>query len=116
MHLRDDIPDIVWPAHWSLLGGGAEEGETPTEAVVRELDEEVGLMVSGVTELFEIRDELGSGQIVTFFVVAWDGEPQTLPLREGVRLEFFAPGHLRTLTIPPFIRDGIDRYLAARRT
>lgn len=64
--------------------------------------------------LFETPDEHGSGQAITFFAAAWDGDETALPLAEGVKLQFFAPEHLPVLTIPPFIRDGIHRYLAAR--
>lgn len=114
MHLRDDLPTIAWPAHWSLLGGGTDDGESPAETIVRELDEEAGLAPRHLTELFEIRDERGSGQLITFFAADWDGNETRLPLAEGVKLQFFAPEHLDILTIPPFIRGGIHRYLAAR--
>ncbi|MFG2227786.1 NUDIX domain-containing protein [Streptomyces sp. NPDC048644] len=114
LHLRDDLPHIAWPAHWSLLGGGCDPGESPAAAIVRELDEEAGLAAGDLTELFEIRDEHGSGQVITFFSATWDGDERQLPLSEGVKLQFFAPEHLDILTIPPFIRDGIHRYLAAR--
>ncbi|MGW9173796.1 NUDIX domain-containing protein [Streptomyces decoyicus] len=114
LHLRDDLPDIAWPAHWSLLGGGCDPGEDPATAIVRELDEEAGLAASNLTELFEITDHRGSGQIITFFSASWDGDESRLPLSEGVKVQFFAPEHLDILTIPPFIRDGINRHLAAR--
>ncbi|KAF5990815.1 NUDIX domain-containing protein [Streptomyces sp. WAC00263] len=114
LHLRDDLPGIAWPDYWSVLGGGCEPDEPPREAVVRELGEEAGLVVDGLTELFEIRDEYGSGQLITFFAASWDGDETALPLAEGVKLQFFAPEHLGILSIPPFIRDGIHRYLAAR--
>lgn len=114
LHLRDDFPAIAWPAHWSLLGGGCDPGEAPTTAIVRELHEEAGLTADSLTELFETRDEHGSGQIITFFAANWDGDETRLPLSEGVKLQFFASEHLDILTIPPFIRDGINRYLAAR--
>ncbi|MBB5934448.1 NUDIX domain-containing protein [Streptomyces zagrosensis] len=115
LHLRDDLPGVIaWPGHWSLLGGGADDGETPAAAVIRELDEEAGLTVADLAELFEIRDIYGSGQLITFFCGTWDGDETQLPLAEGVKLQFFAPEHLDILTIPLFIRDGINRYLAAR--
>ncbi|MFI1783396.1 NUDIX domain-containing protein [Streptomyces rubiginosohelvolus] len=114
LHLRDDLPTIAWPAYWSVLGGGCNPGEHPATAVVRELDEEAGLTVRNLTELFKIRDEHGSGQLITFFAADWDGDETSLPLSEGVKLQFFAPEHLDILTIPPFIRDGIHRYLATR--
>ncbi|WEH12193.1 NUDIX domain-containing protein [Streptomyces sp. VNUA24] len=114
LHLRDDLPGIAWPNHWSVLGGGCDPGETPRQAIVRELDEEAGLTVDGLTELFEIRDEHGSGQIITFFAASWDGDETALPLAEGVKLQFLAPEDLEVRTIPPFIRDGINHYLATR--
>lgn len=114
LHLRDDIAGIAWPGHWSLLGGGCDPGEAPAAAIVRELDEEAGLAVGDLAELFETRDSAGSGQIITFFAAYWDGDEQALPLAEGVKLQFFAPEHLTVLTVPPFIRHGIHRYLAAR--
>ncbi|MCT6775192.1 NUDIX domain-containing protein [Streptomyces sp. CS7] len=114
LHLRDDLPTIAWPAHWSVLGGGCNPGEDPATAIVRELDEEAGLAVRNLTELFRIRDEHGSGQLITFFAADWDGDETGLPLSEGAKLQFFAPEHLDILTIPPFIRDGIHRYLATR--
>jgi 8-oxo-dGTP diphosphatase len=39
--LRDDLPNIVYPAHWGFFGGHLDPGETPHEAVMRELQEEI---------------------------------------------------------------------------
>ena len=41
LQLRDDIDTIVYPGHWGLCGGHLEAGETPAEAVMRELKEEI---------------------------------------------------------------------------
>ncbi len=41
--LRDDRPDILFPAHWDFPGGGREGDETPFETLAREVNEEVGL-------------------------------------------------------------------------
>lgn len=44
--LRDDRPDIPYPGHWDLPGGGREGQETPEACVLRETREEVGLDLS----------------------------------------------------------------------
>jgi len=41
--LRDNKPGIPFPNHWDLIGGHVEEGETPEEALVREVKEELNI-------------------------------------------------------------------------
>ncbi|BFM38468.1 NUDIX hydrolase [Synechocystis sp. LKSZ1] len=41
LQLRDNIPTILYPGHWGLFGGHLETGETPLEAVKREIWEEI---------------------------------------------------------------------------
>lgn len=43
---RDDNPDIPYPGHWDLPGGGREGDETPQDCVLRETHEEVGLVLT----------------------------------------------------------------------
>ncbi|MDX2484452.1 MAG: NUDIX hydrolase [Pseudodonghicola sp.] len=43
---RDDRPDIPWPGHWDLPGGGREGIETPVDCALRETREEVDLTLS----------------------------------------------------------------------
>ena len=51
LQLRDDKPTIHMPGHWALFGGSLDPGETPTVAVVRELEEELGFRAARVTPL-----------------------------------------------------------------
>ena len=41
LYKRDNKPGIPFPQHWDLFGGHIEEGETPEEALVREVKEEL---------------------------------------------------------------------------
>lgn len=47
LYLRDNKPGIPFPHHWDLFGGHIEDGETPEEALIREVREELN---------FELRD------------------------------------------------------------
>lgn len=57
MQLRDDLPHIAYPGHWSLFGGHLELGETPEEALKRELIEEIGYKVSDSRKIGCYADE-----------------------------------------------------------
>ncbi len=43
---RDDKPDIPYPGHWDLMGGGREGDEAPIDCALRETKEEVGLDIA----------------------------------------------------------------------
>jgi 8-oxo-dGTP diphosphatase len=43
LYLRDNKPGIPFPNHWDLIGGHLEDGETPEEALVREVKEELDI-------------------------------------------------------------------------
>lgn len=45
IYLRDGKPDIPFPNYWDLFGGHIEEGETPEMALVREIQEELGIAI-----------------------------------------------------------------------
>jgi 8-oxo-dGTP diphosphatase len=43
LFLRDDKPNIPCPGMWDVPGGHVEDNETPEQAIVREMKEEIGL-------------------------------------------------------------------------
>jgi len=53
MQLRDDVPDIWYPGHWGLFGGGVDAGEDDIAALRRELREELELEL-GEARLFAV--------------------------------------------------------------
>jgi len=51
LQLRDDVPNIWYPAHWGLFGGAVDAGEDEIAALRRELREELELELQ-TAELF----------------------------------------------------------------
>lgn len=93
---------------WSLPSGGMEAGETPWEAVIREVGEEVGLIVE-VERLVGVYAKPEQGEIVFSFVCrVIAGEPGTST--ETDEVAYFPVEQLPHNTIPKQverIRDGL---------
>ncbi len=45
IYLRDNKSEIPFPDHWDFFGGHLESGESPDQALVREVEEELGLVL-----------------------------------------------------------------------
>jgi len=88
IYLRDDKPNIPFPNHWDLIGGHVEAAETPEQALLREVKEEIGVDLEHW--LFFRRYECLAGDVypnVKFiYYAALDKIPAELNLYEGQRL------------------------------
>ena len=70
---RDMRPDIPFPGHWDLPGGGREGAETPEACALRETLEEVGLTVSPGDLTWRAQSIQPHGR-VWFFVAHWPAQ------------------------------------------
>lgn len=62
---------------WEFPGGKLEQGELPEAALIRELEEEVGIIATQYEQFHRVDHEF-EDRIITlyFFIVsAWDNEP-----------------------------------------
>ena len=89
MYLRDDKPDIAYPNQWCLLGGMIEPGETPRECIVREIEEEIGVVLDP-SEVEHVRTRNLDFGIEHTFTARVAFEIDDVVLTEGQRLGWFS--------------------------
>jgi 8-oxo-dGTP pyrophosphatase MutT (NUDIX family) len=108
MQLRDDRPDIWYPNHWGLFGGGVEVGESPEEALCRELYEELELVKQPTRLLAKFDFDLspiGYGKAFrSYFEVQIDAADMTkICIHEGKEARLFEVGEiLSEIRITPY--------------
>jgi 8-oxo-dGTP pyrophosphatase MutT (NUDIX family) len=96
-------------AQWALPGGRLDEGETPTDAALRELVEEIGLTLAPADVIGELDDyPTRSGFLITPVVVWGPMTPAFVPDASEVASVHLVP--LETLDAPevPRLIDGTD--------
>jgi 8-oxo-dGTP diphosphatase len=98
----------ICPNLWDLFGGHVEPDESPARALVRELQEELGIMAEEYVELqtmLEERKELGGPVAMYFYVVKrWSGQVKMLG-QEHSEIRWFSieeARHLGELAHPEY--------------
>lgn len=109
LHLRDDKPTISYPNHWALVGGGVDGAETPCEALVREIKEEIAL---NLVNFCLLREYTHRNKREYAFLGEINVELSNLKLNEGREVRFFEPSQLINLKIRPDDKQTLDLYLS----
>jgi len=111
--LAQRLPGTPYPGYWEFPGGKLERGESARDALVRELDEELGITVTRAVPWLVQRYVYPHAHVeLSFFrVFGWRGEPRG---RDGQAIAWQTPGSfdvapllpantvvLRSLELPP---------------
>lgn len=115
-HRTDDA--LRLPGYWAFFGGGMKQGENPTEALKREIREELSYLVQNPNFLLaqKVRDEENDSDNTKYvFVEKYQG--QSLQLGEGQAMGWFLPEETHALKMVDhdrFVVEQVRDYLKNR--
>ena len=114
LYLRDNKPDIPFPGHWDLIGGHIEEGETPEEALVREVKEELDLDLKEYT--FYRKYECLTGDAYENIKYIYFGKInlpiEKVTLLEGVRPQYFSKEEIPNVKFANILKSIVMDYIS----
>lgn len=84
LQLRDNSPEIPCGGMWGLFGGSIDEGESPRDAAVREIWEELNVKINPKDLVY--MTEVPGGHV---YYLKWDKDLVALDLREGKDMRYF---------------------------
>jgi 8-oxo-dGTP diphosphatase len=111
--LRDNKPGIPFPNHWDLIGGHVEEGESPEEALVREVKEELDIDLKEYT--FFRSYECLSGDAYENIKYIYSGRInipiEDITLLEGERAGYFSKEEIPDIRFANIIKSIVLDYI-----
>ncbi|MCS6996124.1 MAG: (deoxy)nucleoside triphosphate pyrophosphohydrolase [Casimicrobiaceae bacterium] len=109
--LAERPPGKVYAHYWEFPGGKVEAGETPEQALIRELEEELAVRVCAPQELVCERFSYPHAHVeLTFFVCPnFTGEPRA---RESQRLAWEPIDAIRVSPLLPALLHPRSQVLA----
>ena len=92
----------VWPSHWDTIGGRVEACESLEQALVREIQEEVGVTPTEYRLIATVRERqpeiYGDALHHVYAVTAWQGGDPANVCDEHTELKWFTVSEMRLLT------------------
>ena len=117
LYLRDNKPGIPFPNHWDLIGGHVEEGETPEQALVREVKEELDIDLKEYT--FYKRYECLTGDAYENIKYIYTGRInlpiEKVTLLEGVRPQYFTKEEIPHVKFANILKSIVMDYINDKR-
>ncbi|PWD69909.1 7,8-dihydro-8-oxoguanine-triphosphatase [Dickeya dianthicola] len=110
LQLRDSDKDIPYPGYWSLFGGGLEGEETPAQAAVRELNEEIGIILDDrdLTPLIVTLSDDSKNARIYIFSLTTALTPGDIVLQEGSGFAFFTREQIAHLPVVPYVMRALN--------
>jgi 8-oxo-dGTP diphosphatase len=114
LYLRDNKPDIPFPDYWDLIGGHVEEGETPEEALVREVREELDIELKEYTfyKKYECLTGDAYENIKYIYYGKIDLPIEKITLLEGVRPQYFSREEIPNVKFANILKSIVMEYIS----
>jgi len=108
---RDNIPTIRSPDCWQLVGGGIEEGETPEQGLICEVQEEVSYDLEEFKLITKTKGSQGEDVwIYVAFVDKDEGNKFILGPDEGQEIGWFTIDEALVIKLTPGTRILLSKY------
>lgn len=116
LYLRDNKSTIPFPNHWDLFGGHVEEGETPEEALVREVKEELNYDLKDYRffKKYDCQEGDVAPNIKYVYVGKIEKPISELTLDVGQKLQFFKPSEIPNVKFANILASIVIDYLESK--
>jgi len=113
LYLRDNKPGIPFPDHWDLIGGHVEDGETPEEALVREVKEELDIDLKEYTFYKKYICLTGDAYENTKYIYTGriNLPIKEVTLLEGVRPQYFSRAEIPYVNFANILKSIVMEYI-----
>ena len=111
IYITQRAADAHMAHKWEFPGGKIEAGETPQDAVIRELQEEVGITATSLQQFDKLEYQFPDRHITLGFwlVDGWEGEPWG---KEGQPGRWVVQQELVAEEFPPANAPVIEKLIA----
>ncbi|MBI2766164.1 MAG: NUDIX hydrolase [Chloroflexi bacterium] len=118
LQLRDDdLPADRYPGAWSLPGGMMHDDESPDAAVLREFEEETGVLLDGVKLYRTFRKDVDLPEsfvhVQHVYYIDGDIDEDQIDVREGQAFRYFTPAEALLLGLPGHTRHILEGFFVS---
>ncbi len=107
---RDNKPTIKDPDCWDIIGGHSDEGETPDQTLIREIQEELSITPKVFNQILSEPDVWNVGTYL-YHIQLSDEEISQIKLgNEGQEVKFFQPEELTNLKLTQNLTKYLKNY------